>query len=53
VPLQSDQAGRYGHCFTTGLSFNILNVVLIKSAQSLLEEEPVDEEEEEEEAELI
>ena len=52
MPLQSDQAGRYGHCFTTGLSFNILNAVLIESAQILLEEEPVDEEEKEE-AQLI
>jgi len=43
VPLQSDQAGRYEHCFTTGLSFNIFNVMLIKSAQSLPEEEEEEE----------
>jgi len=36
--------------FTMGLSFNILDVVLIESAKSLQEEEPVAEEEEDDDA---
>ena len=36
--------------FTTGLSLNILDVVLIKYAKSLQEEEPVADEEEDNEA---